>query len=99
MTTTLTPPTGNAPSVSNTLQHLRWLCTWLVVAACTLAVASSHAQQQTFRMTAKDADIHEFVAQVADITGKTFVIDPRLKGSVTVISETPMDKDGVTLCS
>ena len=35
------------------------------------------------------------VAQVAEITGKTFVIDPRLKGSVTVISDAPMDKDGV----
>lgn len=46
-------------------------------------------------MTAKNADIHEFVAQVAEITGKTFVIDPRLKGSVTVISEEPMDKQGV----
>ncbi len=46
-------------------------------------------------MTAKNADINEFVAQVAAITGKTFVIDPRLKGSVTVISDSPMNKDGV----
>lgn len=53
------------------------------------------SDRQTWRMTAKGADIHEFVAQVADITGRTFVIDPRLKGNVTVISETPMDKDGV----
>ncbi len=53
------------------------------------------AEAQTWRMTAKGADIHEFVAQVADITGKTFVVDPRLKGNVTVISEMPMDKDGV----
>jgi len=53
------------------------------------------AQEQTWRMTAKNADIHEFVSQVAEITGKTFVIDPRLKGSVTVISDSPMDKDGV----
>ncbi len=53
------------------------------------------AQEQTWRMTAKNADINEFVAQVAAITGKTFVIDPRLKGSVTVISDSPMNKDGV----
>ncbi len=57
--------------------------------------AATWAQEQTWRMTAKNADIHEFVAQVAEITGKTFVIDPRLKGSVTVISDTPMDKEGV----
>ena len=63
-----------------------------------LALGFSHAsraEEQTWRMTAKNADINEFVAQVADITGKTFVIDPRLKGEVTVISEMPMNKDGV----
>ena len=67
----------------------------LVFVLAVLVVSPALPQQQTYRMTAKGADIHEFVAQVADITGKTFVIDPRLKGSVTVISETPMDKDGV----
>ncbi|MDG2277537.1 MAG: type II secretion system secretin GspD [Pseudomonadales bacterium] len=56
---------------------------------------SATGDEQTWRMTAKGADINEFVAQVANITGKTFVIDPRLKGEVTVISESPMDKDGV----
>lgn len=68
----------------------------IVLLAC--FTSASHAEQlngDTYRMTAKGADIHEFVAQVADITGKTFVIDPRLKGSVTVISEAPMDADGV----
>ena len=60
-----------------------------------LSMSNASAQEETWRMTAKGADINEFVAQVADITGKTFVIDPRLKGNVTVISETPMDKDGV----
>jgi general secretion pathway protein D len=67
----------------------------LVFVLAVFVVSPALPQQQTYRMTAKGADIHEFVAQVADITGKTFVIDPRLKGSVTVISETPMDTDGV----
>ena len=43
----------------------------------------------------KEADIHEFVSQVAQITGKTFVIDPRLKGNVTVVSSVPMNADAV----
>ena len=67
----------------------------VVLISILLTSTSAWSQQQTYRMTTKGADIHEFVAQVADITGKTFVIDPRLKGSVTVISETPMDKDGI----
>ena len=57
--------------------------------------ASVSAQEQTFRVTAKNADINEFVAQVAEITDKTFVIDPRLKGNVTVISDAPMTRDSV----
>ena len=40
-------------------------------------------------------DLQEFVAQVAAITGKTFVVDPRVKGNVTVISSTPMNQEAV----
>jgi general secretion pathway protein D len=67
----------------------------LLVCAAFMFSSLATAQEQTWRMTAKNADINEFVAQVAEITGKTFVIDPRLKGSVTVISDSPMNKDGV----
>ena len=51
--------------------------------------------EQTWQMATRNADIQEFVAQVAKITGKTFVVDPKLKGQVNVISETPLGKDGV----
>ncbi len=67
----------------------------LIVAVLLAPAAFAQDQAQTWRMTVKGADIHEFVAEVAEITGKTFVIDPRLKGSVTVISDAPMDKEGV----
>jgi len=53
------------------------------------------AQEQSWKINIKNADIHEFVAQVAAITGKTFVIDPRLKGNVTVISSTSMNVDAI----
>ncbi|MEQ8857837.1 MAG: type II secretion system secretin GspD [Pseudomonadales bacterium] len=58
-----------------------------------------HAQQngapQTWKINIKNADLNEFVVQVAEITGKTFVVDPRIKGNVTVISSTPMSADTV----
>ncbi|MDA1074330.1 MAG: type II secretion system secretin GspD [Proteobacteria bacterium] len=53
------------------------------------------AQEQTWKINIKNADIHEFITQVAEITGRTFVLDPRLKGSVTIISDTNMDADAV----
>ena len=37
-------------------------------------------------------DIGVFIAQMADITGKTVVISPKVKGKVTVVSQTPLDK-------
>ncbi|MAI16961.1 MAG: type II secretion system protein GspD [Gammaproteobacteria bacterium] len=53
------------------------------------------AGQETWQMATKGANIQEFVAQVARITGKTFIVDPKLKGQVTVISDTPLGKGGV----
>ncbi|MEM1432792.1 MAG: type II secretion system secretin GspD [Pseudomonadota bacterium] len=51
--------------------------------------------EQTWKINIKNADIQEFVRQVAEITGKTFIIDPRLKGDVTVLSNTSMDAEAV----
>ena len=73
------------------------VCVSLVLLALVLANMPVLAQEKakSWRMTVKNADLQEFIAEVAEITGKTFVISPRVKGSVTVISETAMDKDGV----
>jgi general secretion pathway protein D len=67
----------------------------LMVCIALLWTHSSSAQEQSWKINIKNADIHEFVAQVAAITGKTFVIDPRLKGNVTVISSTSMDESAI----
>ncbi len=70
----------------------------VVVGLCAgplLFAPATWGQEQTWKINIKNADIHEFVAQVAEITGKTFVIDPRLKGNVTVISSESMDSEAV----
>lgn len=69
------------------------LLTMFFAAPVTGTAASDDGQ--TWQMATRNADIQEFVAQVAKITGKTFVVDPKLKGQVNVISETPLGKDGV----
>ncbi len=55
----------------------------------------AHGQEGTWRLNLKDADIRAFVTQVADITGYSFVVDPRVKGKVTVLSSAPMNKDEI----
>lgn len=70
----------------------------LLAAIMVLLLASSAGsapQEKTWKINLKNADIQEFVAQVAAITGKTFVVDPRVKGKVTVISNASLDEHGI----
>ncbi len=53
------------------------------------------AEEQTWKVNLKDADIRAFITQIADITGYSFVVDPRVKGKVTVISNAPMSQDEI----
>lgn len=50
-------------------------------------------QEQTWTVNFRDSDIQEVIKFVADITGKTIVIDPRVKGRVKVISSRPMNEE------
>ena len=54
-----------------------------------------HAISQTLTLNFKDADIGAVIQTVSDITGKNFIVDPRVKGKVTVISSTPLRPDEV----
>ena len=55
-----------------------------------LAISLNAAAQQTWTINFKDSDIQEVIKFIADITGKTVVIDPRVKGRVKVISQQPL---------
>ena len=67
----------------------------LLVLVLAFLMPLAHAQEATWRLNLKDADIRAFVTQVADITGYSFVVDPRVKGKVTVLSSAPMNKDEI----
>ena len=49
----------------------------------------------TVTLNLKDADINALIGTVAEVTGKNFIVDPRVKGKVTVISSKPMNSDEV----
>jgi general secretion pathway protein D len=69
----------------------------LVLVAIPVQEASAQEKpaEETWKVSLKNADIREFVTQVSVITGKSFVVDPRVKGNVTVISSASMDKDTI----
>lgn len=51
--------------------------------------------QQEHILNLKDAEVSTLIATVAEITGDTFVVDPRVQGKVTVISTQAMDEKGI----
>lgn len=63
--------------------------------AISMPVLTVHAEDQNWQVNLKDADISAFIGQIADITGKSFVIDPRVKGKVTVVSTETMNTEAV----
>ena len=65
-----------------------------LILLCLLTPAMAQSDD-SWKINLKNADIREFVTQVSAITGKSFIIDPRVKGDVTVISNVNMDEDSV----
>ncbi len=60
------------------------LCLWL---------SSSAAWAQDVTMNFKNADIRAFIEFVSGFSGKNFLVDNRVKGSVTIVSPTPISED------
>ncbi|AOA59541.1 type II secretion system secretin GspD [Acinetobacter larvae] len=65
------------------------------VAAPVCMLIATAAQAQTWKINLRDADLTAFINEVADITGKNFTVDPRVRGNVTVISNKPLNKNEV----
>lgn len=58
-----------------------------------LALSAAAWAEQTWTVNFKDSDIQEVIKFVADVTGKTTVVDQRVKGRVKVISSKPLNQE------
>lgn len=69
----------------------------VVAAAAAFAIAvSAVAQQSSWTVNGPAMPIREFIAQVAEITGRTIVVDTAVKSQeVTIFSNVPLDAAGV----
>ncbi|MDH5183109.1 MAG: type II secretion system secretin GspD [Gammaproteobacteria bacterium] len=63
----------------------------LSVLLTVLPVASSMAAEGKATLTFKGTDILEVTEAVSKVTGKNFIIDPRVKGKVTILSARSME--------
>ncbi len=55
--------------------------------------APTLAQSPTITPNYKDADLRQIIEAVSEVTGRNFIIDPRVKAQVTMLSSTPMSPD------
>jgi len=68
----------------------------ILVAAILLFLASqapAQQEQQKMMLNFHETDIRSFIEAVGQITGKTFIIDPAIKGVVTIVSANPVPVD------
>jgi general secretion pathway protein D len=78
-----------------------------LVASCALTLSAAQAQQQPQQQPQqqaqqqqalitpqfRDAEITQIIDAVGQVTGKTFIVDPRVRAQVTILSSTPMSPD------
>lgn len=65
----------------------------LATAFVTMAFVSAAYSQNLTSINFREADINSLIETVAEITGRSFVIDPRVRGNVTIITPNGIESD------
>ena len=79
----------------HSLQRLLTLCRPLCLALPLWAATCGVASAESWKVNLQDADIKAFINEVAAITDQNFVLDPRINGNVTVISNRALSRDEI----
>lgn len=58
--------------------------------ACVVLAPLAHAQDDTVTLNFVNADIESVVKAVSEITGRNFILDPKIKGTINIISSRPV---------
>ncbi len=78
--------------MTNTLHSMKvFICLFLAVTCGTAALSQDTGHILNYR----DAEIRAFIDDVAAITGRTFIIDPRVRGKINVVSTEAVTVEGV----
>ncbi|MGH8252106.1 MAG: type II secretion system secretin GspD [Steroidobacteraceae bacterium] len=65
----------------------------VVLAALALPLAAAAQQGAQITPNYKDADLGQVIEAVSQVTGKNFIVDPRVRAQVTMLSTEPMSPD------
>lgn len=77
--------------INGAISLMRRLTNFGAVSILALSLITEVIAQEQVRINFRDADIRSVIESVAEITGKSFVLDPRVKGKVTIISPQAID--------
>ncbi len=74
------------------MKFSRTIATCLALGAATLSAAPALAQDEQ-SLNVQSADIRAFIQDVSRATGRTFIIDPSVQGTVSIAGGGPMPED------
>jgi general secretion pathway protein D len=77
------------------IRNLPLLLRFLAANALCLLLMTAPVKAENVTLNFSNADLLAVINSVSQITGKNFIIDPRVKGKVTVISAKPLNEDEV----
>jgi general secretion pathway protein D len=73
----------------------RFLISLALILSLWITSLPASAESEGLTLNLKDADILAVISTISEMTGKNFIIDPRVKGKVTIISSQPMNADAI----
>ncbi len=76
-------------------QYGRHLLSLLLLNLALISPSAGFAQENQITLNLKEADIRALIATVSKFTGKNFVVDPRVKARVSVVSSRAMSESEV----
>lgn len=65
----------------------------LATPALAMMLATAPIAAEEYTVNFNDTDINELIRFVADATGETFLIDPKVRGKIQLVSSTPVDDE------
>ena len=68
-----------------------YLRNYLKFCATLTLIFSLYSHAVTINM--RDADIRAFISDISSLTGKTFIVDPRINAKITIISREDLSID------
>jgi len=71
-----------------------WRALWSLLLLLALPVLQAEgARDEQVVLNLKEADLGAFINMVSEETGSNFIVDPRVRGKVTVVSGSPVTRD------